>query len=115
MLFIRGPLSLYTLRFLLGAAEAGFFPGMVYYLWVYSKDRAAASRADFWGSRLRRWPAPRWRFGSAARAYCAPLPDAAGAHSSAGLSRGTDERGPPCSNTQSTPRAVIASIPFSSR
>jgi hypothetical protein len=27
-----------------------------------------------------RWPAPRWRFGSAARAYCAPLPDVADAH-----------------------------------
>src|SRR6516225_9264813 len=26
--FVQGPLSFYVLRFLLGAAEAGFFPGM---------------------------------------------------------------------------------------
>lgn len=32
MIFIRGPISFYTLRFLLGAAEAGFFPGMILYL-----------------------------------------------------------------------------------
>src|SRR5919108_5512018 len=32
MMFVRGPWSLYLLRFLLGAAEAGFFPGMIYYL-----------------------------------------------------------------------------------
>jgi ACS family tartrate transporter-like MFS transporter len=32
MMFVRGPLSLYGLRFLLGAAEAGFFPGIIYYL-----------------------------------------------------------------------------------
>src|SRR5262249_38094010 len=32
MMFVRGPTSLYLLRFLLGAAEAGFFPGMIYYL-----------------------------------------------------------------------------------
>jgi MFS transporter, ACS family, tartrate transporter len=44
MMFIRGPLSLYTLRFLLGAAEAGFFPGMVYYLsnWYPPNERARA-------------------------------------------------------------------------
>jgi MFS family permease len=27
MIYIRGPMSLYIMRFLLGAAEAGFFPG----------------------------------------------------------------------------------------
>ncbi len=44
MMFIRGPLSLFTLRFLLGAAEAGFFPGMVYYLsnWYPVNERARA-------------------------------------------------------------------------
>lgn len=30
--FAQGPDSFYALRFLLGAAEAGFFPGVVYYL-----------------------------------------------------------------------------------
>ena len=32
MIFISGPRSFYALRFLLGAAEAGFFPGMILYL-----------------------------------------------------------------------------------
>lgn len=30
--FVRGETSFYVLRFLLGAAEAGFFPGVIYYL-----------------------------------------------------------------------------------
>jgi len=32
MMFIRTPLQFYVMRFLLGAAEAGFFPGVVFYL-----------------------------------------------------------------------------------
>lgn len=32
MLFVRTPIQFYSLRFLLGAAEAGFFPGIIYYL-----------------------------------------------------------------------------------
>lgn len=32
MALIQGPYSFYALRFLLGAAEAGFFPGVLYYL-----------------------------------------------------------------------------------
>jgi MFS transporter, ACS family, tartrate transporter len=32
MLFVTGTWSFYTLRFLLGAAEAGFFPGVILYL-----------------------------------------------------------------------------------
>jgi MFS transporter, ACS family, tartrate transporter len=44
MMFIRGPASFYTLRFLLGAAEAGFFPGMIFYLnhWFPAAERARA-------------------------------------------------------------------------
>ena len=44
MIFIRGPISFYTLRFLLGAAEAGFFPGMILYLkqWFPANARARA-------------------------------------------------------------------------
>jgi ACS family tartrate transporter-like MFS transporter len=44
MIFIRGPVSFYTLRFLLGAAEAGFFPGMILYLreWFPPGARARA-------------------------------------------------------------------------
>ena len=44
MLFVRGPLSFYVLRFLLGAAEAGAFPGIVFYLsqWFPERQRAGA-------------------------------------------------------------------------
>jgi ACS family tartrate transporter-like MFS transporter len=44
MMFVRGPVSLSVLRFLLGAAEAGFFPGMIYYLsgWYPAAERARA-------------------------------------------------------------------------
>jgi ACS family tartrate transporter-like MFS transporter len=44
MVFIRGPVSLVGLRFLLGVAEAGFFPGMIYYLtlWYPEAERARA-------------------------------------------------------------------------
>jgi ACS family tartrate transporter-like MFS transporter len=43
MAFITGPKSFYALRFLLGVAEAGFFPGMVFYLtlWFPNSVRAA--------------------------------------------------------------------------
>lgn len=44
MVFIRGPVSFYGLRFLLGAAEAGFFPGMILYMkqWFPASARARA-------------------------------------------------------------------------
>ena len=44
MLFIRSERSFYTMRFLLGVAEAGFFPGMIYYLklWFPAAARARA-------------------------------------------------------------------------
>jgi ACS family tartrate transporter-like MFS transporter len=44
MMFIQGPVSLVGLRFLLGVAEAGFFPGMIYYLtlWYPEAERARA-------------------------------------------------------------------------
>ena len=32
LMFVRTPAAFYLLRFLLGAAEAGFFPGVIYYL-----------------------------------------------------------------------------------
>jgi len=43
-MFVRGPVSFYSIRFLLGAAEAGFFPGMILYLkrWFPAKARARA-------------------------------------------------------------------------
>src|SRR4051812_8780816 len=41
--FIKGEWSFYSLRFLLGAAEAGFFPGIILYLtyWFPARYRAA--------------------------------------------------------------------------
>ncbi len=44
MMFVQGPWSFYALRFLLGAAEAGFFPGIILYLtrWFPADDRARA-------------------------------------------------------------------------
>ncbi|WP_432563588.1 MFS transporter [Kineococcus sp. SYSU DK003] len=62
MALVQGPTSFYVLRFLLGAAEAGFFPGVVHYLhqWFgrreYAKVLAALSA-----------------FGPAANALGAPL------------------------------------------
>ena len=43
-MFVRGAMSFYVLRFLLGAAEAGAFPGIVYYLgeWFPQRHRARA-------------------------------------------------------------------------
>src|ERR1051325_2392214 len=42
---VRTPGQLYVARFLLGAAEAGFFPGVIVYLshWFIQKDRAKAT------------------------------------------------------------------------
>jgi len=40
--FVQGPISFATVRFLLGIAEAGFFPGIIYYLacWFPAAQRA---------------------------------------------------------------------------
>jgi len=42
MMFVQGPLSFYVMRFLLGVAEAGFLPGIIYYLsqWFPASERA---------------------------------------------------------------------------
>src|SRR5437763_3605014 len=47
MMFVRGPHSFYWLRFSLGVAEAGFFPGIVLYLtyWIPSRQRASVLAA----------------------------------------------------------------------
>jgi ACS family tartrate transporter-like MFS transporter len=43
--FVVGPKSFYALRFLLGVAEAGFFPGIILYLsqWFPTRQRAVAA------------------------------------------------------------------------
>ena len=42
MMFVRSASGFYTLRFLLGLAEAGFFPGLIFYLtrWFPARERA---------------------------------------------------------------------------
>lgn len=47
MMFVRTPTSFYLLRFALGAAEGGFFPGIIYYLslWYPGDQRARAIAA----------------------------------------------------------------------
>ena len=44
MMLVRTPLQFYGMRFLLGAAEAGFFPGIIYYLthWFPAAHRGRA-------------------------------------------------------------------------
>src|SRR4051812_15217799 len=44
MVFVSSSLSFYVVRFALGAAEAGFFPGIILYLsyWFPSRERAKA-------------------------------------------------------------------------
>lgn len=44
MMFVRTPVQFYALRFLLGLSEAGFFPGVMYYLstWFPSRQRGKA-------------------------------------------------------------------------
>jgi ACS family tartrate transporter-like MFS transporter len=45
MAFVQGPVSFYVLRFMLGAAEAGFFPGIILYLsyWFPTWHRASVT------------------------------------------------------------------------
>jgi len=47
LMLVRTPLLFYVLRFLLGVAEAGFFPGVIYYLslWYPAAQRARAIAA----------------------------------------------------------------------
>ena len=46
--FVQGPMSFYVLRFLLGIAEAGLFPGVVLYLtYWFPQERRARAIASF--------------------------------------------------------------------
>jgi len=44
MMFIRGELAFYGMRFLLGIAEAGFFPGIIFYLTLWYPSRLRSTR-----------------------------------------------------------------------
>ena len=54
MAFASNEQLFYTLRFLLGAAEAGFFPGVILYLtyWFPAKDRGRAMGLFYFGAPL---------------------------------------------------------------
>jgi ACS family tartrate transporter-like MFS transporter len=49
MMLVRTPIQFYVVRFLLGLAEAGFFPGVVFYLsqWFPTERRARATSRFF--------------------------------------------------------------------
>jgi sugar phosphate permease len=53
-LFVRGPYSFYALRLLLGAAEAGLFPGILLYLtyWFPSRTRGSVLGIFYFGAPL---------------------------------------------------------------
>jgi MFS family permease len=44
MIFVKGEWSFYGLRFLLGLAEAGFFPGVIFYLTLWYPSRFRSTR-----------------------------------------------------------------------
>jgi MFS family permease len=44
MIFVKGEWSFYALRFLLGIAEAGFFPGVIFYLTLWYPSRHRSTR-----------------------------------------------------------------------
>ena len=54
MAFVRGETSFYVLRFILGAAEAGFFPGVIWYLtrWLPAAERGKAMAIFLSGSAI---------------------------------------------------------------
>ncbi len=54
MAFVRGETSFYVLRFILGAAEAGFFPGIIYYFtqWLPAAERGKAMAIFLSGSAI---------------------------------------------------------------
>ncbi|WP_300628494.1 MFS transporter [Pseudomonas sp.] len=54
MAFVQGETSFYVLRFILGAAEAGFFPGVIYYFtqWLPASERGKAMAVFLSGSAI---------------------------------------------------------------
>jgi len=44
MIFVKGEWSFYGMRFLLGLAEAGFFPGVIFYLTLWYPSRLRSTR-----------------------------------------------------------------------
>ncbi len=76
MIFTKGEWSFYGLRLLLGAAEAGFFPGVILYLtyWFPNRSRTAMIGLFYFGAPLA------FIFGSPLSGYLMQLPELAGLH-----------------------------------
>jgi MFS family permease len=76
MIFTTGEWSFYALRLLLGAAEAGFFPGVILYLtyWFPNRSRTAIIGFFYFGAPLA------FIFGSPLSGYLMQMPDVAGLH-----------------------------------
>ena len=70
MMFVNSALSFYIVRFLLGVAEAGFFPGIILYLTYWFPAAAASACSSSRVSARPRWISccsarcPRWRWPS---------------------------------------------------
>ncbi len=52
MLFVKGEWSFYAMRFLLGIAEAGFFPGIIFYLTLWYPSRHRSTRTAWFVSAI---------------------------------------------------------------
>ena len=50
MMWVRSEWSFYAMRFLLGVAEAGFFPGIIYYLTLWYPSRLRSTRTAWFVS-----------------------------------------------------------------
>ena len=76
MIFANGKCSFYVLRLLLGAAEAGFFPGVILYLtyWFPNQSRTAIIGLFYFGAPLA------LSFGGPLSGYLMQMPDIAGLH-----------------------------------
>jgi MFS family permease len=52
MMFVKNEWSFYALRFLLGIAEAGFFPGVIYYLTLWYPSNRRSSRIAWFAAAI---------------------------------------------------------------
>jgi len=53
MIFVKGERSFYAMRFLLGLAEAGFFPGVIFYLTLWYPSKLRSTRTAWFVGRDR--------------------------------------------------------------
>jgi MFS family permease len=52
MIFVKGAWSFYAMRFLLGLAEAGFFPGVIFYLTLWYPSKLRSTRTAWFVSAI---------------------------------------------------------------